>query len=59
MAKPLRYDAVLRVRLTSEHFDFLKEYAARSDADMSQVIRDYIGRLEKSETRRRRKERTK
>ena len=59
MAKLLRYDAVLRVRLTSEQFDFLKEYTARSDTDMSQVIRDYIGELEKSETRRRRKEGTK
>jgi len=46
MAKPLRYDAVLRVRLSSEQFDFLKEYAARSDTDMSQVISDYISKLE-------------
>ena len=59
MAKPLRYDALLRVRLTSEQFDFLKEYTARSDTDMSHVIRDYIGKLEKSETRRTRKEETK
>ena len=59
MARPLRYDAVLRVRLTSEQFDFLKEYTARSDTDMSQVIRDYIGKLEKSERRRTRKEGTK
>ena len=59
MARPLRYDAVLRVRLTSEQFDFLKEYAARYDTDMSQVIRDHIGELEKSERRRRRKEGTK
>ena len=58
MAKPLRYDAVLRVRLSSEQFDFLKEYAARSDTDMSQVISDYISKLEQSETRRRRKEGT-
>ena len=58
MARPLRYDGVLRVRLTSERFDFLKEYAARPDSDMSQVIRDYIGKLEKSERRRRRKEGT-
>ena len=59
MARPLRYDAVLRVRLTSEQFDFLKEYAGRYDTDMSQVIRDHIGELEKSERRRRRKEGTK
>ena len=59
MARPLRYDAVLRVRLTSEQFDFLKEHAARCDMDMSQVIRDHIGKLEKSERRRRRKEGTK
>ena len=59
MARPLRYDAVLRVRLTSEQFDFLKEHAARYDMDMSQVTRDYIGKLEKSERRRRRKEGTK
>jgi len=59
MAKPLRYDAVLRVRLSSEQFEFLKEYAARSDTDMSQVIRDHISKLEQSETRRRRKEGTK
>ena len=59
MARPLRYDAVLRVRLTSEQFDFLKEYSARSDTDMSQVIRDHIGELEKPERRRRRKEGTK
>ena len=59
MAKPLRYDAVLRVRLTSEQFEFLKGYAARYDMDMSRVIRDYIGKLEKSERRRRRKEGTK
>ena len=56
MARPLRYDAVLRVRLRSEQFDFLKEYTARSDTDMSQVIRDHLGKLEMSETRRRRKE---
>ena len=49
MARPLRYDAVLRVRLTSEQFGFLKEYTARSDTDMSQVIRDYIGKLELGE----------
>ena len=59
MARPLRYDAVLRVRLTSEQFDFLKEYTARYDIDMSQIVRDYIGKLEKSETRHRRKEGTK
>ena len=59
MARPLRYDAVLRVRLTSEQFDSLKEYTARSDTDMSQVIRDYIGKLEQLERRRRRKEGTK
>ena len=59
MARPLRYDAVLRVRLTSEQFDFLKEYAARYDTDMSQVIRDHIGKLEQLERRPRRKEGTK
>ena len=56
MSRPLRYDAVLRVSLTSEQFAFLKEHAARYDMDMSQVTRDYIGKLEKSERRRRRKE---
>jgi len=30
---PLRYDAVLRVRLTSKQFDFLKEYTVRSDTE--------------------------
>jgi len=59
MAKPLRYDTVLRVRLTSEQFDFLKEYSARSDTDMSQVIRNYVCKLGKSETRHRRNETTK
>ena len=56
MAKPLRYDAVLRARITSDQFHFLKAYAARYNTDMSQVVRDYIGRLEKSERRRGRKE---
>ena len=46
MARPLRYDAVLRVRLTSEQFDFRKESTARYDMDMSQIVRDYIGELE-------------
>ena len=55
----LRYHEVLRLRLSSEQFDFLKEYAARSNTNVSQVARDYIGKLEKSETRRRRKEGTK
>ena len=59
MARPLRYGAVLRVRPTSEQFDFLKEYAARYDTNMFQVIRDYIGGLEKSERPHRRKEGTK
>ena len=58
MAQPLRYNAVLRLRLTSEQFDSLKEYAARYDTDMSQLIRKYIGKLEQSETRPRRKEGT-
>jgi len=49
MAKPLRYDAVLRVRLASEQLDFLKEYAAKWDTDLSQVIRDHIGEFEQSE----------
>ena len=59
MARPLRYDAVLRVRLTSEQFDFLKEHAARYDTDMSQLISEYIGKLEQLERRPRRKEGTK
>ena len=59
MARLLRYDAVLRVRLTSEQFGFLKEYAARYDMDMSQIVRDYIGKFEQLERRRRRKEGTK
>ena len=58
MARPLRYDAVLRVRLTSKQFEFLKEYAARDDTDMSQIIREYVDKLEQSEKRRRRKEGT-
>ena len=59
MARPLRYDAVLRLRLTSEQFEFVKEYTARGDLDMSQIIRDYIGELEQLERRPRRKEGTK
>jgi len=46
MAKLVRYDAVLRLRLTSELFRFVKQYAASYDMDMSQLIRDYIGKLE-------------
>ena len=59
MARLLRYHAVLRLRVTSEQYEFLKEYAARYDTDMSQIVRDYIGKLEQLETRRRRKEGTK
>ena len=59
MARALRYDAVLRLRLTSEQFDFLREYAASYDMDLSQLIRDYIGKLEKPERRRRSKKGTK
>ena len=51
MAKPLRYDAYLRIRMTKEQFEFLKEYAARYDTEMSQLVRDYIGKLQRSERR--------
>lgn len=51
MAKPLRYDAYLRIRMTKEQFEFLKEYAARYDTEMSQLVRDYIDKLQRSERR--------
>ena len=49
MAKPLVYDAVLRVRLTSEQFQFFKSYAETYDTDMSLIVRDLIENLNKRE----------
>ncbi|MCH8296244.1 hypothetical protein IH992_34630 [Candidatus Poribacteria bacterium] len=51
MAKPLVYDAVLRVRLTKEQFDFIKSYAEQHNTDMSQIVRDFIEKLDKKEKR--------
>jgi len=58
MATPLRNNAPLKARLTSEQSDFIKEYAARSDTDMFQVVSNYISKLEQPEKQRRREEET-
>ena len=36
---------LLRVRLSEEEFNWLKDYAESKDRQISEVIRDYIKRL--------------
>ena len=52
MAKPLIYDAMLRVRMTKKQFQFLKSYAEGHGTDMSQLVRDFIEKLERDGKRR-------
>ena len=38
-------DKLLRVRLSEEEFNWLRDYAESKDRQISEVIRDYIKRL--------------
>ena len=43
-------EQMLRVRLSEEEYERLKEYALSTDRQISEVIRDYIKRLPKTKT---------
>ena len=45
----MKYDQVIRVRLTQEQFHFLKGHAQQNKVDMSQMIRNFIDKLEREE----------
>jgi hypothetical protein len=38
-------DKILRVRLSEEEFNWLRDYAESKDRQISEVVRDYIKRL--------------